>query len=119
MLAEDKDALVCDMAETYGIFDFCQVPIQTLATLAAGLHEESRIKMRIAGKNRISPLFAYVRIADTLTMILHVLSAKKGAEMPELLEDYMIGKPNKKEEKLKGFKSIDEFEAARRGFING
>lgn len=119
MLGTDHDALLCDMAETYGIFDLCQIPIQTLATLAAGLPDDSRIKMQIAGKNRISPLFVYITMADMLTMILHVLSAKPGAEKPILLTDYMIGKQKEEKKQAIGFDSIEEFEAARRGFING
>lgn len=43
MIATDQDALICDMAETYGIFDLQALPVATLATLAVGLRENSRI----------------------------------------------------------------------------
>ena len=49
MIAKDRDALVCDMAETYGIFDLRALPVSTLATLAVGLRDDSRIKMRLSG----------------------------------------------------------------------
>lgn len=49
MLADDRDALICDMAETYGIFDIYGVPVVLLSTLAAGLGENSRIKLKRNG----------------------------------------------------------------------
>ena len=52
MAARDEDALVCDMAETYHIFDYRALPLFLAARLACGLRENSRSKMRLAG-NRI------------------------------------------------------------------
>jgi len=49
MLALDRNALICDMAETYGIFDINRVPVTLLSTLAAGLGENSRIKLKQNG----------------------------------------------------------------------
>lgn len=49
MLALDRNALVCDMAETYGLFDIYGVPVTLLSTLAAGLGENSRIKLKQNG----------------------------------------------------------------------
>lgn len=50
MLRTDRDALICDLAETYGIFDYRALPVPLLATLASGLREDSRIKMRLSGQ---------------------------------------------------------------------
>lgn len=49
MMAADEDALACDFAETYGILDMRQLPAGKLATLAAGLRENSRIKLHLGG----------------------------------------------------------------------
>ena len=44
MAARDEDALVCDMAETYHIFDYRALPLFLAARLACGLREDSRSK---------------------------------------------------------------------------
>lgn len=50
MLSTDREAVICDMAETYGVFDYKTLPVPLLATLACGLRDNSRIKMRIASE---------------------------------------------------------------------
>ena len=49
MIATDENALLCDLAETYGIFDFNALPVETLAALSFGLRENSRIKRKMSG----------------------------------------------------------------------
>ena len=63
MLKTDEDALICDLAETYHIYDWQSYPLGLIATLAAGLRDDSRIKMRLAGC-RVRPLF-FLSAADT------------------------------------------------------
>ena len=41
MMAADEDALACDIAETYGIYDMRALPAGRLAVLAVGLREDS------------------------------------------------------------------------------
>lgn len=114
MLGVDRDAVICDLAETYHVLDYRSIPIMTLATLCAGLRDDSRIKMRMMEMHMVAPSFAFVRIADTLTMILHVLAGDKSK--PKLYQDIMTGKQIKK--KTTGFSSIEEFEEARKRFLN-
>lgn len=47
MLSVDRDAVICDMAETYGILTMHTLPARLAATLAAGLHADSRIMLRL------------------------------------------------------------------------
>lgn len=49
MIATDEDALICDFAETYHIYDMRQFPILYIATLAKGLRHDSRIMMAVNG----------------------------------------------------------------------
>ena len=37
MIALDQNALICDFAETYGIYNYRALPVSLLATLAVGL----------------------------------------------------------------------------------
>ena len=48
MIALDEDALTCDLAETYGIYEFRLLPPAKIAVLACGLSEDSRIKRTAA-----------------------------------------------------------------------
>lgn len=69
MISADRDALLCDMAETYGIYDLRALPVSTLATLAVGLRDDSRIKMHMHGAkiSRIETLLAAA--VDRLSML--------------------------------------------------
>lgn len=49
MVVFDENALICDMAETYGVFDLYALPAQLAATLAVGLRDDSRIKLKMSG----------------------------------------------------------------------
>lgn len=66
MIAHDRDALVCDLAETYGIFDMRALPATLLAALSSGLRENSRIKMKMAGITLTLPEMLLAAIADRL-----------------------------------------------------
>lgn len=115
MLGTDRDAVICDLAETYHVLDYTTVPVMTLAALCAGLHDDSRIKMRMMGMNKIAPSFALVRAADMLTIINYALTAKQGSKLPTLYQDIMNGK--RQEKKTGGFASIEEFEEARKRIL--
>lgn len=69
MIAEDEDALTCDLAETYRIYDRHAVPVRLLATLACGLRDDSRIKMRLAGTRISLDTMLRAVIADRLTFL--------------------------------------------------
>ena len=49
MIAVDENALICDFAETYNIYDYRSLPVKLAATYSAGLRENSRIKMKLRG----------------------------------------------------------------------
>ena len=47
MIKTDEDALICDLAETYQIYDYKSLPAYMVATFSVGLRENSRIKMKL------------------------------------------------------------------------
>ena len=67
MMAIDKNAVICDLAETYGIFCYRELPALTVATLAAGLREDSRIKMKLSGQRVPLMIQLLAIIADRLS----------------------------------------------------
>jgi hypothetical protein len=89
MLATDRDALLCDLAEVYHIFDFHALPVLTLAALSVGLRDDSRIKMKMAGINYIPPVVILASISDNLAALRYSLTAKKGDPKPKLFGELM------------------------------
>ena len=104
MLGEDPDAFICDMAETYHILDIWALPVELLATLASGLRENSRIKMKLSGMNYVPVEIVVPHIADQLTMVFKTEDAD-----PLMFTDIMLGN-TKDNEKVEGFSSGSRFE---------
>lgn len=47
MIALDEDDIICDFAETYGVYDYESLPVKLAAILACGLRDSSRIRQRM------------------------------------------------------------------------
>lgn len=107
MLNFDEDALICDLAETYHIYDYRSLPVKLVATLSAGLRENSRIKLRASESPVSVETIILASIADNLTLIRMGISKDK--RKPFLFTDAISGDTNKP---VKSFKTASEFEAA-------
>ncbi len=105
MLATDRDALLCDMAETYGVYDFQALPVATLAALAFGLRPNSRIKMKIAGHKYMTAEELLVCVVDKLAMLPYNIFGKEGDPLPQLLSDVLYEQPKQQ----RGYASGEEF----------
>lgn len=121
MLATDKDAFMCDMVETYHIFDYKALPVETLAALAFGLRETSRIKLKLAGINEIPIQILLPQIYDILAAIGAGLS---GNAAPPSMFGIASGKEPKTENNSKTvlFNSGEDFQKEwkrRTGVKNG
>ena len=108
MLATDRDALVCDIAETYHILDIWALPVDLLAVLASGLRDNSRIKMKMAGMKYIPLETVLPQVADRLTLIYCSLNGIK--DVPQMITDIMVADKPKKQ--AAGFNSPEEFKLA-------
>lgn len=115
MIALDENALICDLAETYQIYDYRSLPVKLVATFSAGLREDSRIKKKIRGTKVSFTEEALARFYD----LFHVFAlAQCGVEdEPESLLDYFNDELRPK--KTVGFDTPEEYEAARRRIIEG
>lgn len=78
MIAVDEEALICDFAETYHIYDFRSLPARKAATLAVGLRDDSRIKLKMSGMNVSNELLMTAVIADRMGQLLWGLSGGDG-----------------------------------------
>ena len=111
MIALDEDALICDFAETYGIYDFNQLPVTYAATLACGLRQDSRIMMAVSGLKVELNTLLLAHIADNtaINVYLKTKDAEKGINPPKRFVNVLLGN-DKEEEQVKGFESGDDFE---------
>ena len=118
MLKTDKTALICDMAETYHIYDFKGLPARTSAALAFGLRENSRIKMKLAGARRDEKTLLLALIADSLSFVAWTKTekAKSNTGRPKSLYELLTRDPAAD---MSGYDTPEEFWAARNKYIGG
>lgn len=117
MMAVDKTALICDLAEAYGVLNYKELPVETLAALSAGLRENSRIKMKMAGMKVESVIILLAAAVDRLTFLAwsKTKDAEKGQNRPKSIVDIING--SVKESNIMAFDTAEEFEAARAAII--
>ncbi len=121
MIALDDDALVCDLAETYQIYDYKQLPLTQVAVFAYGLRDDSRIKQIMS--NQIVPLETTLlaSIVDrlSLSLWLQTKDGQKGVNRPASIADQLI-KRDKSENDEKDylvFESGEDFENYRKALL--
>ena len=111
MISFDEDALICDLAETYQIYDYRSLPVKLVATLAAGLRDNSRIKLLASGLKVNQDTILLAGIADRIDAIRYGFSedAQSIKQMPSLVR-ILLGEDEKtnNEEGAMTFDSPDE-----------
>lgn len=113
-MAQDQDALICDLAETYGIYDMRALPVETLAVLASGLRENSRIKQKMAGMQVSQDTALLAMAVDSLNFLAwsKTKSAQKNQNRPQSLARKLMGLDGKKSnQKTVAFQSGEDFAA--------
>jgi hypothetical protein len=121
MIALDEDALVCDLAETYQIYCYKQLPLNEVAVFAYGLRDDSRIKQIMS--DQIFPLETTLlaSIVDrlSLSLWLQTKDGQKGVNRPASIADQLI-KRDKSENDGKDylvFESGEDFENYRKALL--
>lgn len=118
MLAADRDALICDLAETYGVFDYKALPLPLLATLASGLRDDSRIKMCLTGASQPVDTLLLGAAVDYLALLIWQRStdARSGRNRPASVLSTLCGET---EPETTAYYTAEEFEAARERILKG
>lgn len=114
MIACGEDELICDLAETYHIYDYKSLPVDKVAIFSVGLREESRIYRKMLGypSNRWDERL--------LALILDKLNHMFASEKADIKSVYsLLFGEEEKEGNVMSFTSPEEFEEARRRIING
>lgn len=95
MIALDEDALICDMAETYHIYDMESLPAEYVATLAYGLRDNSRIKIKASGLRVDISTLLLAHIADNTAINVYAKTkdAKTGKNKPKSMVKALVDRP--------------------------
>ncbi len=110
MIELDENALICDLAETYQIYDYRSLPVQLVATLSAGLRGDARIVLKAAGAPASQETIILAAIADNLALLRAGFS-KDSNKKPQLFTDAIFSETK---QKTKGFRTADAFNAELR-----
>ncbi|WP_173282881.1 MULTISPECIES: DUF5361 domain-containing protein [unclassified Streptococcus] len=121
MISLDEDALVCDLAETYQIYDYKQLPLNEVAVFAYGLRDNSRIKQMMS--DQIVPLETTLlaNIVDrlSLSLWLQTKDGQKGTNRPASIAG-MLTKNHKEKSDERDylvFESGEDFENYRKALL--
>lgn len=112
MIATDEDALICDLAETYQIYDYRRLSLKMVAVFSFGLRENSRIKMKM---NDIEVPFETLLLAgiqDKLNVLIwqQTKDGMNGRNYPASMLALLTKSQQKsKTSDLVGFESSEDF----------
>ena len=115
MLERSEDSLICDLAETYHIYDMRSFKASYIAILAAGLREDSRVMMLFSG-NKIRPsLLLQAASLDKLALLwwAETKDGQKNRNRPESVVESLTKENKQTEEPPIVFESAEEFNRAR------
>lgn len=117
MLSKDEDALICDLAETYNVYDYESLPVQRVATLAIGLRGDSRIVMKMTGAvfNRTDFILSLIADYTALNVWMKTKDGHHGRNRPKPLRE--IFSNANKEKDVVTFDTPEEFELARQEIL--
>ena len=119
MIQTDEDALICDLAETYGIFDYRQLPVDQVAVFAFGLRDDSRIKLAMTNSKVPFEPFLLAGVLDRLSALVwfKTTDGQKGINKPLMVAEELTGKTKAKESKEMIFDSGEDFEEYRQKIL--
>ena len=119
MIACGEEELICDLAETYNIYDYKSLPVDKVAVFSVGLRADSRIYRKMSGhpisdfSERLLAL-----ILDGINGLCYGLSSKKG-ETPDSVYALLFKHGEDQKSDVMSFESGEEFEETRRRILNG
>ena len=121
MIAADEDALICDLAETYHIYDYRSLSPRMAAIFSCGLRDDSRIKLALAGSRYPLSTLLNVLTYDAVSWLrwAQTKDAHDGGEPPVRLYDKLLGIDGAEETEVMTFDTPEAFEATREMILKG
>jgi hypothetical protein len=108
------DLLLCDLAETYGIYDMYQYRPFYIGALVAGLRDDSRVKMYLSGARVSSDRIIAAYTADRIANLVWMLSkdGQDGFNPPKSMLAVLLGT----DEPAHGYDTPEEFDEAMKKY---
>lgn len=110
--------MMCDFAETYHIYNIKSLSVNQTAIFLYGLRDNSRVKMKLAGRDYDFDRFVLTAIFDKLQWLCWAQSedGKHNRNRPQLLTEMLT---RKESADTVAFESGEEFEERRRELLKG
>lgn len=107
MINTDEEALICDFAETYHIYNYRSLPLHMVGIYACGLRQDSRIIMAMSKTKLTADQTLLAMISDNTRMLAWLNSADgmRGVNRPKSLVEILLG--NVKQNVTSGIKAFD------------
>lgn len=115
MIKVDEHALICDLAETYQIYDYRQMPPYRVAIFAIGLRDGARIKMKLADMPIDIQTTLLAAAVDNLALINWQRSGDS-SNRPKSVLSTLLAEP--KETDITVFASGKDFEEERNRILS-
>ncbi len=115
MFARNKDAVICDLAETYHIYDYTELPCSRVALFAVGLRENSRIKTMMSNMKYSLDTTMLASILDRLSILVwfNTEDGRKGINRPTMITDKFYILDKRKDSDIIAFDTPEEYERYR------
>lgn len=119
MIATDENALICDLAETYRIYDYKSLPASRIATFSVGLRDNSRIKLKMHNMKHSLDTLLLATIADRLSILVWMKTkdGSQGINKPSSIMAKLLGEAEEKD--VVSFETPEAFEAEWRRLTGG
>lgn len=93
MINTDEEALICDFAETYHIYNYRSLPLHMAGIYACGLRQDSRIIMAMSKTKLTADQTLLAMISDNTRMLAWLNSADgmRGVNRPKSLVEILLG----------------------------
>lgn len=118
MINEDEDALICDLAETYHIYNMRELSPLKVAVFSCGLREDSRIKKKLAGLEFDINTLLLALCADALQFLAwcKTENAQKNINRPTSIMNILMHDDAGNDKPI-GFRTAEQFEQSRMAII--
>lgn len=119
LVSRCEDELICDMAETYHVLNWRELPLKTAAILASGLPQDSRCRQKLSGQKLRILEYTQLAILDELRLLVYSRTedAATGKNRPKSILKEVLQQDEKP--KTLSFRTPEEFEARRMKITKG
>lgn len=113
-----EDELICDLAETYHLFNYRELSPLLVATLCFGLRDDSRVKMKLSGCKITLTQILLARTVDELSFQSWA-KTKDGQKNRNRPESVLKALTEEKTDEVVSFMTAEDFNKAWESITNG